>query len=273
MNGRNPACALAGAQLRRRRQNQLGVDDDVLLVLQFAIEIGQKLHVPMRVGVLEGRLDASKERTDRFSQPAAAVVPLELLVKRPKGLRLQARENAFERSYSDGRHVDGVPARRDRRVPKLFEVVRMFSTVASIRSPAGLRVRGIVITWKGLISLGGWRSVGRNPKVSRTSRSAVKVRFDRFALDTEARQLTRDRQTVHLSPKAFDLLGDARRTRPAVVDKAALRHTAVARGARGGGGADQPRDRNPAGPGRQQGFDADYQDRPRRGICVWGGCG
>ncbi len=35
---------------------------------------------------------------------------------------------------------------------------------------------------------------------------SVRVRFDRFTLDTDRRQLIRDTENVHLSPKAFDLL-------------------------------------------------------------------
>ncbi len=35
---------------------------------------------------------------------------------------------------------------------------------------------------------------------------SVRVRFDRFTLDTDRRQLVRDTENVHLSPKAFDLL-------------------------------------------------------------------
>jgi DNA-binding winged helix-turn-helix (wHTH) protein len=51
----------------------------------------------------------------------------------------------------------------------------------------------------------------------------MKVRFGPFTLDTDARQLQRAREAVHLSPKAFDLLAVLVAQRPAVVEKVALR--------------------------------------------------
>jgi DNA-binding winged helix-turn-helix (wHTH) protein len=51
----------------------------------------------------------------------------------------------------------------------------------------------------------------------------VRVRFDPYVLDTEARQLLRGGAPVHLSPKAFDLLATLVELRPAVVEKGALR--------------------------------------------------
>jgi DNA-binding winged helix-turn-helix (wHTH) protein len=51
----------------------------------------------------------------------------------------------------------------------------------------------------------------------------MKIRFDRFVLDSAARRLTRDGAAVHLSPKAFDLLVLLVEARPAVVEKAAIR--------------------------------------------------
>jgi DNA-binding winged helix-turn-helix (wHTH) protein len=49
------------------------------------------------------------------------------------------------------------------------------------------------------------------------------VRFGRFALDAEARQLSRDGRPLRLSPKAFDLLVLLVDKRPAVLDKKTLR--------------------------------------------------
>jgi DNA-binding winged helix-turn-helix (wHTH) protein len=51
----------------------------------------------------------------------------------------------------------------------------------------------------------------------------MKVRFGAFTIDTGARQLTRGRAPVHLSPKAFDLLALLVERRPEAVDKAAIR--------------------------------------------------
>jgi DNA-binding winged helix-turn-helix (wHTH) protein len=50
----------------------------------------------------------------------------------------------------------------------------------------------------------------------------VRVRFGDFTLDSETRQLLRNRQEVPLSPKAFDLLTTLLARRPKVVDKAVL---------------------------------------------------
>jgi DNA-binding winged helix-turn-helix (wHTH) protein len=51
----------------------------------------------------------------------------------------------------------------------------------------------------------------------------MKVQFGPFTLDTDARQVQRGREAVHLSPKAFDLLAMLVAQRPAVVEKGALR--------------------------------------------------
>jgi DNA-binding winged helix-turn-helix (wHTH) protein len=47
----------------------------------------------------------------------------------------------------------------------------------------------------------------------------VKTRFDQFTLDSETRQLLRDGEEIHLSPKAFDLLCTLMAQRPNVVTK------------------------------------------------------
>jgi DNA-binding winged helix-turn-helix (wHTH) protein len=52
--------------------------------------------------------------------------------------------------------------------------------------------------------------------------SAVKTRFGQFVLDSETRQLTRDGQEIHLSPKAFAVLSVLLARRPNVVPKADL---------------------------------------------------
>lgn len=52
--------------------------------------------------------------------------------------------------------------------------------------------------------------------------SAVRVRFGDFTLDSETRQLLRNRREVPLSPKAFDLLCTLLARRPKVVDKTEL---------------------------------------------------
>ena len=48
------------------------------------------------------------------------------------------------------------------------------------------------------------------------------MRFGRFTIDSETRQLRRDGQDVHLSPKAFDLLSLLIHHRPNVLQKDAL---------------------------------------------------
>jgi len=50
----------------------------------------------------------------------------------------------------------------------------------------------------------------------------VKIRFDRFVLDGDTRQLLRDGQEVRLTPKAFDLLVILASDRPNVVSKQVL---------------------------------------------------
>src|SRR5687767_5254201 len=45
------------------------------------------------------------------------------------------------------------------------------------------------------------------------------VRFGPFSFDGSSRQLQHDGQTVHLSPKAFDLLGLLLRRRPGAISK------------------------------------------------------
>lgn len=52
--------------------------------------------------------------------------------------------------------------------------------------------------------------------------AAVKVCFGPFALDSDTRQLTRDGQEIHLSPKAFELLAALAAERPNVLSKAVL---------------------------------------------------
>ena len=50
----------------------------------------------------------------------------------------------------------------------------------------------------------------------------MRVRFGPFILDSETRQLTRERQEIHLTPKAFDLLVALVLDRPKVLSKAGL---------------------------------------------------
>jgi DNA-binding winged helix-turn-helix (wHTH) protein len=50
----------------------------------------------------------------------------------------------------------------------------------------------------------------------------VKARFDGYVIDSDARQLTRDRDEIHLSPKAFAVLCALVEKRPSVVPKADL---------------------------------------------------
>lgn len=45
------------------------------------------------------------------------------------------------------------------------------------------------------------------------------IRFGPFVLDFSTRQLTRDARTIHISPKAFDLLGMLAQARPVVLSK------------------------------------------------------
>jgi DNA-binding winged helix-turn-helix (wHTH) protein len=51
----------------------------------------------------------------------------------------------------------------------------------------------------------------------------MRIRFDRFVLDSATRQLERSGRNVHLSPKAFDLLAILLADRPGVVTKDVLR--------------------------------------------------
>ena len=51
----------------------------------------------------------------------------------------------------------------------------------------------------------------------------MRIRFDRFVLDSATRQLERDGRDVHVSPKAFDLLAVLLAERPGVVTKDVLR--------------------------------------------------
>ena len=50
----------------------------------------------------------------------------------------------------------------------------------------------------------------------------MKVRFGRFTVDSDTRQLIRDGADVHLSPKAFDLLCALIQDRPKVIEKTEL---------------------------------------------------
>jgi DNA-binding winged helix-turn-helix (wHTH) protein len=50
----------------------------------------------------------------------------------------------------------------------------------------------------------------------------VRLRFGDFVVDSDTRQVLRDGEEVHLSPKAFDLLCTLAERRPTVVDKAEL---------------------------------------------------
>jgi DNA-binding winged helix-turn-helix (wHTH) protein len=47
----------------------------------------------------------------------------------------------------------------------------------------------------------------------------VRIKFGPFILDSDTRQLTRDSEEIHLSPKAFDLLRALVERRPNVVEK------------------------------------------------------
>jgi DNA-binding winged helix-turn-helix (wHTH) protein len=51
----------------------------------------------------------------------------------------------------------------------------------------------------------------------------MRIRFDRFVLDSATRPLERDGRDVHVSPKAFDLLALLLADRPGVVTKDVLR--------------------------------------------------
>src|SRR5690242_15485747 len=97
----------------------------------------------------------------------------------------------------------------------------MLLTTAWIRSPAGLRVRGIDIAY---YHSGNDVRVPRKFTHSFHERAQmVTVRFGACVLDARARRLTCNGQAVHLSTKAFDLLLLLVERRPAVVDKATLR--------------------------------------------------
>jgi DNA-binding winged helix-turn-helix (wHTH) protein len=50
----------------------------------------------------------------------------------------------------------------------------------------------------------------------------VRIRFGAFALDLDTRQLTRENEEIHLSPKAFDLLATLAVDRPKVLSKIQL---------------------------------------------------
>ena len=50
----------------------------------------------------------------------------------------------------------------------------------------------------------------------------MQLRFGDFVVDSDTRQVLRDQEEIHLSPKAFDLLCALAERRPTVVDKAEL---------------------------------------------------
>ena len=50
----------------------------------------------------------------------------------------------------------------------------------------------------------------------------MRLRFGDFVVDSDTRQVVRDQEEIHLSPKAFDLLCTLAERRPTVVDKAEL---------------------------------------------------
>ena len=50
----------------------------------------------------------------------------------------------------------------------------------------------------------------------------MRVRFQRFCFDSERRQLTRDDEPLHLTPKAFDLLGHLLGRRPNAISQSDL---------------------------------------------------
>src|SRR6266851_2777396 len=75
-----------------------------------------------------------------------------------------------------------------------------------------------------------WRSGGsgvlRDSEGFCSSSGAVRIRFVPFTAASETRQLRRQQLEIHLSPKAFDLLGVLLERRPKVVGKAEL-HTRI----------------------------------------------
>src|SRR5262245_37719484 len=61
-----------------------------------------------------------------------------------------------------------------------------------------------VARWCTLVCVEVWAVAGEIPGKSRGA--TVNVRFGAFQFDTDRRQLRRDGEEVHLTPKAFDLL-------------------------------------------------------------------
>jgi DNA-binding winged helix-turn-helix (wHTH) protein len=68
----------------------------------------------------------------------------------------------------------------------------------------------------------GDRSPKERRRIFQVVESTVRTRFEQFVLDAATRQLTRDGQAVHLSPKAFAVLTILLARRPNVVQKADL---------------------------------------------------
>ena len=54
-HGGDSAGPLTDTELRIRRQHEVGMDQNVALVLKLVVGVAEKLHVPARSGVLEWR--------------------------------------------------------------------------------------------------------------------------------------------------------------------------------------------------------------------------
>ena len=135
---RDSAGSLADAEIGPRRQHELGIDEQIALV-HVAVRVGQELDLPVGRGVANLRLRVADEPVHPSAKRRAAVQPVELFGERPDRLLLEDRNDAFEPRVLARVEVDGVAAGRERRVLKRLEVLRMFSTTASMMSRAWRR--------------------------------------------------------------------------------------------------------------------------------------
>jgi hypothetical protein len=81
-----PARPLADAELRIRRQHQVGVDEDVTLVLKLVVRVANEFHMPARAGVLE-RCAVCLGQAELAAKPRRAIEPLQLLIEGTRRLR------------------------------------------------------------------------------------------------------------------------------------------------------------------------------------------
>ena len=160
VDGRDPAGALADAEVGPRRQHELGVDQQVAFVSSPSGSARNfTCQSPPAFCISRG---ASRSRIGGAPQRRSAVQPLELLGERAERLLLQDRDDAFEPRVLARVEVDGVAARRQRRIAQLFEVLAhvLDDRVDDVASRAPRRRcqgemvygRGLVAHWQSRVS-------------------------------------------------------------------------------------------------------------------------